>query len=445
MQEDTHIVILGAGLVGSLLSIYLAQRGFKVSVYEKRPDMRAARLDGGRSINLALSNRGWLALKEVGLEEEVKKLVIPMKGRMMHDIEGALTFQPYGKEDQAINSISRSGLNTLLMDTAEKKGVEFFFQHPCLATSLKKQKLTIKNLATSEVTKIPYDFVIGADGAFSSLRSTLRKTERFNYSQYYLDHGYKELTIPPTSKGDYALEQNALHIWPRNQFMLIALPNKDKSFTCTLFLGFEGNPSFELLETQPQVSKFFHTYFPDVISLMPTLVKDFSDNPTSSLVTIRCSPWAKGKALLIGDASHAIVPFYGQGMNAGFEDCHVFNQLLDQHENDWPQLFAQFQELRIPDANAIADLAFQNFIEMRDRVADPQFLLRKKIEAKLHELYPDSWIPLYSMVTFSDLRYSEAMAIGRRQEWIMDQVMDQPEIEKTWEHLDFQEIVGQLV
>lgn len=438
-----NIAITGAGLVGSLLAIYLSKRGYNVSVFERRPDLRQEVVDAGRSINLALSNRGLLALEEVGIVGETKQVAIPMHGRMMHSVDGKLSFLPYGKKGQFINSIPRRDLNILLIDTAEKAGSKFYFNNRVLQVDLENTTLT------SSIGGVPssknFDAIVGADGAFSAVRTSMQFTDRFNFSQDYINHGYKELHIPARDNGGFKLEKNALHIWPRESFMMIALPNPDGSFTCTLFFPFEGNPSFNTLQTDLEIQDFFNANFQDALELMPHLQQDFKANPTSSLVTMKCYPWVTNKTLLIGDAAHAIVPFYGQGMNAGFEDCRILNQLLDQHDDHWTKAIAEFQLLRKPDTDAIAQLALDNFIEMRDLVADADFLLRKKIEAKLHELYPDKWIPLYSMVTFHDnIRYSEALRIGEKQKKIMDEVMKRPGIETTWKSLDFEQLAHQI-
>jgi kynurenine 3-monooxygenase len=441
MDKGQHIAIAGAGLVGSLLSIYFARRGHRVSVFERRPDMRKQTVDAGRSINLALSNRGLRALDEVGLSTEIKKAAIPMHGRVMHDRQGKLTFQPYGAEGQFINSISRSNLNMVLVDKAESLGVEFYFEHRITSVDFEKTQIAFPDLSSG--TK-EFDAIVGADGAFSAVRGSLQITDRFDYSQDYIAHGYKELHIPATAAGGFQLEKNALHIWPRESFMLIALPNPDGSFTCTLFFPFEGALSFKSLKTESDVKKFLKTTFSDAFALMPKAGEIFMSSPASSLVTVKCFPWTKNKTLLIGDAAHAIVPFYGQGMNAGFEDCRVLNQLLDK-ASDWPTLFSEFQKSRKPDTDAIAQLALDNFIEMRDLVADANFLLRKKIEAKLNQQFPEKWIPLYSMVTFHDnIRYADALATGLKQKRIMDEVMQRVNIETTWEQLDFERIVGKL-
>lgn len=442
--ELKNIAIVGAGLVGSLLSILMARRGHDVSVFERRPDPRNNKSPEGRSINLALSTRGIRALEEAGLPEEIGKMVIPMHGRMMHGISGDLTFLPYGREGQYINSISRSGLNEMLISRAESHGVRFFFKHRCTNVQPEISAVTFLQENNSAVTA-NFDLVIGADGAFSAVRSAMQITDRFDYSQRYLEHGYKELHIPAGAAGEFRMEKNALHIWPRESFMMIALPNPDGSFTCTLFLPFEGPLSFSSLTDDRQVMAFFKELFPDAVHHMPHLLGDYYTNPAASLVTIRCFPWIRHNTFLIGDAAHAIVPFYGQGMNAGFEDCRVLNQLLDEHGDEWPRALKAFQTLRKEDCDAIAELAFDNFTEMRDLVGKPDFLLRKKIEARLHELFPDKWIPLYAMVTFHDnIRYSEAYHAGKKQEKIMDDVMKTPGVAAKWQALNFREIVERL-
>lgn len=445
-KTSEKVILLGAGLVGSLLSILLAKKGYDVAVYEKRPDFRKTTAEAGRSINLALSRRGRKALALAGIEEKIEAMILPMNGRMMHSTKGNLTFQPYGKEGQAIYSISRENLNALLIDEAENSGVKIYFDQRCNDVDLPGATVLLESTMNFERLAVTADMIIGADGAFSALRDAMRKTDRFNYSQYFIAHGYKELTIPTTSENDFALAPHALHIWPRGQYMLIALPNLDKSFTCTLFFPFEGSYSFASLKTAEEVTDFFKKTFPDVVSLMPTLTNDYFNNPTSSLVTISCYPWVKyDKNVLLGDAAHALVPFYGQGMNAGFEDCRIFMELLEKHHGNRATFLNEFQQSRKPDADAISELALQNFIEMRDLVANPQFLLRKKIEAKLHQLYPEKWIPEYSMVTFSDMHYSEALAMGKKQQKIMDEVMATANIERKWENLDYQAICQKLI
>lgn len=435
MSKQRKLTIVGAGLVGSLLAIYLAKRNYNVTVFERRPDMRTSNADRGRSINLALSTRGLVALGEVGLADIIRRSAIPMKGRMMHDVAGNLSFLPYGKEGQFINSISRAYLNIILMDAAEKEGVSFKFDHRCTHIDVEGSQMDFDKEKSHG-----FELLIGADGAYSAVRGALQFGGRFNFSQEYIEHGYKELHIPPTADGNFLVEPNALHIWPRESFMLIALPNPDKSFTGTLFFPFEGTTSFDSLKSKTVAKKFFGEVFPDALKMIPDFEQQWDVNPVSALVTMKCWPWSHGnRVLLIGDAAHAVVPFYGQGMNAGFEDCRILNKLLDQHNEDWDKTINAFETLRKPDADSIATLALDNFIEMRDLVADEEFLLRKKIEAKLNQLYPDKWVPLYSMVTFrDDIRYSEAYAIGLKQKKIMDEVMKDPE------NVDFEAVISKL-
>ncbi|MEX0813207.1 MAG: NAD(P)/FAD-dependent oxidoreductase [Chitinophagales bacterium] len=404
------IAITGAGLVGSLWTLFLGQKGYAVDVFERRPDMRKKGADSGRSINLALSRRGLKALEKVGLLEEVKKMAIPMHGRLIHELDGSTHLQPYGREGEFINSISRGGLNKLLVENAEKlENVNFHFEQPCEGFDKDNLQLLVDGKS------LDYDLVFGTDGAFSAIRSTMQRTDRFDYEQKYLAHGYKELSIKPNADGSFKMENNALHIWPRKKFMLIALPNQDGSFTCTLFLAFEGSVSFEQLKDEASVNAFFEEYFPDAKALMPHLTEEFFENPTSSLVTVKCFPWTYGdKYCLLGDAAHAIVPFYGQGMNAGFEDCYLLDEMWENNSEKWPEMINTFGQMRKPDGDAIADLALHNFIEMRDLVADEQFLLQKKIEKAIQEKYPNDFKPMYSLVTFSDVSYSEAWQKGQQ-------------------------------
>jgi kynurenine 3-monooxygenase len=429
-----EITIIGAGLVGSLLSIYLSRKGYKVKVFERRSDMRREKISAGRSINLALSDRGIKALEEVGIMDKIRKICIPMHGRRIHNADGSTAFQPYGKKDQFINSVSRAELNKKLMDIAQQNGVEIFFNHVCEKIDWNASEIVVEvsNLIPQTVN---FDLLFAADGAYSAARLQHQlQYDRFQYSQYYIDFGYKELNIPVDENGDFSMEKNALHIWPRGNYMLIALPNIDGSFTCTLFFPFEGEPSFASLNTKGKVKSFFEKIFADAVPLMPTLGDDFFSNPTSSLVTVRCYPWIReDKFALIGDAAHAIVPFFGQGMNCGFEDCSVLNSLVEKHSEDWDTILSEYQRLRKPDGDAIAELALNNFIEMRDKVGDPKFLLQKKIEAKLHEKFPDKWIPAYSQVTFSpQIRYSEALERGQKQEAIMREIMQHENIAEIW-------------
>lgn len=427
------INIVGAGLVGSLLGLRLKQKGFDVTIFEKRSDPRRSDVLGGRSINLALSRRGILPLQDAGVFEKIAPYLIPMKGRMMHDEQGKLTFQPYGKEGEYINSVSRAKLNELLIEAAENEGVQISFDHQCEEVDLSNNELTFVN-----GTKSASDLLIGTDGAFSAIRKKMQINDRFNYEQHYIEHGYKELNMDPIN-GDFGLEPNYLHIWPRGNFMLIALPNADKTFTCTLFFPFEGDPSFNKLQTRNDIKDFFEEYFGDVIPLIPDLVDQFEKNPTSSLVTIKCSPWNKHRSLLLGDAAHAIVPFYGQGMNSGFEDVRLFVEMAEEMNWNWDSILPHYSLTRKKDADAISDLALHNFIEMRDHVGDPAFLKRKKLEAQIQEKFPEEWIPLYSMVTFSDLPYSEALRRGKVQKKVMDEFLA-----KEPDEINFQEVIDRF-
>ncbi|MFI5218221.1 MAG: FAD-dependent oxidoreductase [Bacteroidia bacterium] len=434
MEGEKKIIIIGAGLVGSLLAIYLRKRGYKVVLYERRQDMRKVKIPAGRSINLALSDRGWRGLEGVGIDDEIRKIGIPMKGRMIHSVEGKITFQNYGKEEQAIYAVSRGILNCTLLNLAEKNGTEIHFNQRCTSVSLSKNEVHFEHNETSKKSSATADLIFGADGAFAASRLQLQlSTDKFNYSQTYLEHGYKELMFVANENGTHKLEKNALHIWPRGGYMLIALPNLDGTFTVTLFFPLKGNPSFKMLNTKESVKKFFNEVFSDAVPLLHSLEEDFFANPTGSLLTVKCSPWSfENKLVLIGDAAHAIVPFYGQGMNCGFEDCTILNQLIEKHNDDWQKIIPEYEALRKPAADSIAELAVNNFIEMRDLVGHPDFLLRKKIEGWFYEKHPDKWMPLYSMVTFSHIPYNEAQERGKKQDKIMDEVMRISGIENIW-------------
>ncbi|MCU0330399.1 MAG: FAD-dependent monooxygenase [Candidatus Kapabacteria bacterium] len=423
---NERITVVGAGLVGCLLSVMLAKRGYRVTLVERRSDIRSAAIYGGRSINLAMSDRGLAALDEAGIKDAILKVAIPMSGRMMHSTDGHQTYQPYGAEGQAINSVSRGELNKVLLSCAEECGVSIVFDHRCVDVDTATATAVFEHSTTGEQRTVQADVLFGADGAYSAVRDRLMRQDRFDYSQTYLAHGYKELHIPPAADGGFVLDKNSLHIWPRHSYMMIALPNLDGSFTCTLFFAHKGSPSFAELTSRDAVEQFFNEQFPDAVPLMPTLLDDFMTNPESSLVTVRCAPWvtAGEKVALIGDAAHAIVPFYGQGMNAGFEDCRILMLCLDAENGDWPRTLRRYESMRKPAGDAIADLALDNFIEMRDKVADERFLLRKKIEGWIHAHYPTKFIPLYTLVTFSPhVPYHEALRVGRAQDVLMERIM----------------------
>ncbi|PYX57264.1 MAG: kynurenine 3-monooxygenase [Acidobacteria bacterium] len=426
LSRPQTITIIGAGLNGPLLGLSLAKRGFRVEIYERRPDMRRVRIEAGRSINLALSTRGIHALQTAGLWDSLRNLIIPMKGRMMHSIAGELTFQPYGKDEaEVINSISRAELNVALMNAAEVQGAAIHFDQRCIGFELKSGALRLRHEESRQETTLESNVVIGCDGSASAIRHEMLKLNRFNFSQQYLDYGYKELTIPSKLNGGHALEKHALHIWPRGSFMLIALPNVDGTFACILFLPFEGPDSFATLTRHWDVVKFFEGRFPDVVPLTPHLTDNYFTNPTGTMVTIKCSPWyVEGKSLLLGDAAHAIVPFFGQGLNCGFEDCTQLLELLDRHGLDWPRVFKEFDQKRKINTDAIADLAIENFAEMRDRVADPRFLFRKQVELALEARHPRQFVPKYAMVTFHRIPYSVALARGAIQDRILSEICD---------------------
>ncbi len=424
--------IIGAGLVGSLWAVYLSKAGYKVTIFERRSDLRKADISAGKSINLALSVRGWKAFENAGVKEEIKKIAIPMYGRTMHDLEGDLTFQPYGLEGEAIYSVSRAGINCTLMDIAENQGnATINYNQKCIGAHLKEGIVLLKDTNTNRVYEHKADVVFGTDGAFSAIRTkAMQKSPRFNYSQKYIEDGYREILLPANADGSYKLDVNTLHIWPRGRYMLIALPNEDGSFTCTLFLPFEGHTnSFDKLNTKNEVNTFFEEKFPDFYKIMPEIGEQWENHPLSSLAIIRCFPWTVGKTALMGDAAHATVPFYGQGMNAGFEDCTVMWNLMQKHNEDWEKVFEEYQTLRKPDGDAVQDLSLHNYYVMRDYVADPEFLLQKKFERRIQELYPNKYMPLYSQVSFSNIRYSEAWEKGMKQDEFIKEIMKNHNVE----------------
>ncbi len=419
----TKFILIGSGLAGGLLAAYLGRRGYDVELYERRADPREGNIVGGRSINLALSTRGIHALEQLGIADEVLQHAIPMRGRMIHDRSGALHFSPYDRDpSKHINSIGRGALNTTVIEAASRyPNVRVHFNHKCTGVDLESATAQLLNTETNESVSATGDAVVGVDGAFSAVRQSMQKQiPDFDYDESYLAHGYKELTIPPNPEGSWQMEKNALHIWPRKSFMMIALPNPDGSFTCTLFWEFEGPRSFATTKTDDDVRRFFDEEFPDAVPLMPELLQDFRDNPTGSLVTIRCAPWFyKDRIALVGDAAHAVVPFYGQGMNAAFEDCVVLDECLEKFPNDREKAFATYFVRRKVNADALADLAVQNFIEMRDKTASRVFRAKKKLDHTLEGLLPGIYLPLYAMVTFTRIPYAKAATRARMQDRIL--------------------------
>ncbi|SEM19816.1 kynurenine 3-monooxygenase [Aquimarina amphilecti] len=442
-MQAKNIAIVGSGLAGSLLAIYLRKYNHQVTVFDRRPDIREVKFSG-RSINLAMSIRGWNALDKVGIGEEIRKLAIPMNKRAMHVNNQPEYYQYYGKEGEAIYSISRGVLNRKMISLAEESGAVFRFNEKVWDVNLPEAKIYTGETEKGEWKEYAYDMIFGCDGAFSRVRHKMQRRSRFDYSQDFLDAGYKELGIPANDDGTHKLDKNSLHIWPRGKFMLIALPNLDGSFTCTLFMPHEGENSFESLTNDKEVEEFWKQNFPDTMDLMPTLLRDFENNPTSALVTMKCYPWSYwDKVALVGDSAHAIVPFYGQGINAGFEDISVLDDIIGAYKGEnWQEIFEKYQETRKPSTDAIAELSYRNFVEMSSKTADANFLLRKKIEKHFSEKHPNKWIPLYTRVTFTHRPYAEALEIGDQQAAIMDEIMQIENIENVW---DSEEVEKQII
>jgi len=427
MKTDHPIVLLGAGLAGSLMAAYLARRGFRVDVYERRPDMRQVEISAGKSINLALSVRGLHALAGVGLRKEILDMVIPMRGRMMHSLTGELTYQPYSKDAKtAINSISRSGLNITMMNLADSSGrANFIFGERCLGIDFEKKIVILQNENSGQIRQLEAATIMGTDGAFSGVRGSLEKSPRFDFSQEYHSAAYKELAIPPGRDGNWQMEKHALHIWPRGSFMLIALPNLDGSYTVTLFYPAEGKESFRTLDSGEKADDFFRKNFPDALQLIPDLSRQFFANPTGDLLTVKCNPWHyKGNAVILGDAAHAVVPFYGQGMNAAFEDCFELDACIAKHGDDWETVYSEFNKNRVANGHAIADMAIENYFEMRDHVGNSAWLLRKQVEHLLEQKFPGHYISRYEMISFTRIPYADAQRIGKINERILDKLTD---------------------
>ncbi len=445
MQTPQKIAIVGSGLVGTLLAIYLKKHKHIVHVYDRSEDIRKVEFSG-RSINLVMSHRGWKALSDIGLEDAIKKIGIPVDKRAIHLQNGTQNYQYYGKEGEAIFSLSRGILNRKMIDLAEEAGVNFFFNRKIWDVSLATATLFEGDTEQGEWQELNYDMVFGADGAFSRIRHRMQRQSMFDYSQEFMKLGYKELHIPANADGSHKIDKNSLHIWPRGDFMLMGLANLDGSFTCTLFMPFEGENSFEKLTNENVLVDFFANFFPDTKEVIPDLVKDFFKNPTSYLAIMKCFPWTyNDKVALIGDAAHAIVPFYGHGMNAGFEDISVLNEMILKYKNDWKTIFSEYQKSRKSNTDAIAELSRRNFVEMSSKTADANFQLQKKIEKWFSDKYPEKWLPLYSRVTFTLQPYSESLVIGDFQNAIMEQVLKIDGIANKWNSVEVENIILKLL
>ncbi len=434
MARATFTVV-GGGPVGALLAILLGRHGYKVGLYEGRPDSRETDIYQGRSINIALSDRGWTSLDKIGISAQARTQAIPMTHRAVHAVDGELTALPYGKKGDAIWSVSRSGINEYLLDIADAEpNVTTYFEHRLVDIDF-NTAATSFSVEGGDTLHVDADFAFGADGANSKVRRLAHNLPRFSYSQTYMPQSYIELHIPAGPDGAHRLEKNALHIWPRKDFMLIALPNPDGTFTCTLFLDQSGPLSFDSLQERGDVERFFNDHFADAMPHLEDPVETFLEKTASPLYLVQVFPWTfNNKVGLIGDAAHAIVPFYGQGMNSGFEDCAELNRLIAEHDHDWDAIFPAYEQARKPNGDAIAELSKRNFVEMSDLSGDRRFQLRKKIEAKFSERHPELWTPLYSMVTFSpDIPYSEALRVGDEQNRVMQKIMALPDIENAWD------------
>jgi kynurenine 3-monooxygenase len=434
MSNNKTATIIGSGLVGSLWAVYLAKAGYKVNTFDRRSDLRNVKLSAGKSINLATSARGWKALDALGIGDAIREIAIPMYSRTIHALDGTISNLPYGKENQAIYSVSRGEINAKLLEIAGKlENVNLNFNVDCVYAETKTGKFKLKNNKTGEETEHQSDLLFASDGAFSAVRyHGFQKLDRFSYSQNYIEDGYREILLPANADGTHKLEKNSLHIWPRGRFMLIALPNFDGSFTCTLFMPFDNHEyCFNKLTNRAEVETFFKEVFPDFFQLMPDVADSWEDHPLSALALIRCYPWTNGKMALMGDAAHATVPFYGQGMNCGFEDCTIMWGLMQEHGDNWSVIFEEYEKSRKPNCDAMQDLSLQNYTVMRDKVTDPLFKTIHKIEHRLSVLFPENYIPLYSMVSFSTIEYKHALEKGNKQQEIIKNIIEKHNLDEN--------------
>lgn len=442
----TETIILGGGLVGALLSVFLARRGRGVEVFDRRPDIRKTNLNSGRSINLTLCERGLRVLDSVGVGNAVRATSVPVYGRLIHSPTGELAYQPYGNNGEAIYSISRDVLNKILLDFAEERfGVRFNFDEKCLSVDLDAPAIETRNMRTGATGRHAASLLFGSDGAYSAVRLQMQRRMRLNYSQQYWHQGYKELAAPPSDEG-WAAEKNVLHIWPRHSYMLIGFPNTDGSFTCSLHIPFEGPLSFASIRTESDLLGFFHDSFPDAVRLLPRLTEDFFEHPANSMVTVKCSPWSyRDRVVLVGDAAHSIYPSYGQGANAGFEDCVALDECLLKGGDDRAEALREYEARRRPNTDAIADLCVEHFVELRDLVGDPGFLLRKEVERRLNLRHPDKYKDLYSMITFTCMSYTEALRVDREQRTLVDHILGVEDIRQRLDSTEAARLFDELM
>ena len=428
LGSSHHITLLGAGLAGCLMAIYLAKRGFKVNIYERHPDIRKTQINSGRSINLTLAARGIKSLKEVGLYDKIMQLTVPLKGRIIHGIEGRKTFQPYGpKETDVLYGLQRSSLSKLLLDEVEKLDeVQIHFSQKCVGIDFDQKELYLRDEVDQQSAMVKFNVIIGTDGSSSALRTAMLNIKGFNFSQSYLKHGYKEITIPSIYSSQIPIERNALHVWPRGDCMINGFPNLDGSTTCVFFAPFEGENGFDNLKSEEQVTSLFQNQFSDIFPFIPDVEAKFSSSKTGHLITIKCDPWhVEDKALLLGDSAHAIVPFHGQGMNCAFEDCAYLDKCIAKYGTDWKAVFQEFERNRKVNTDSIADLSLLNYVELREQISDQKFLLKKEVEKILADKYPEYFIPRFSMVCFNQIPYSVAQYRGEIQQSIIEELCEQ--------------------